>query len=80
MFAEYLQAAMSHAVYGQFEDGSYFGSIPGFRGVIANELTLEATQRELTEVLEDWILYRISEHLDLPEVDGHTLAYAKASV
>ncbi len=80
MFAEYLQAAMRRAVYEQFEDGTYFGSIPGFRGVIANEATLEATRTELVEVLEDWVLYRIAEKLDLPEVDGHKLVYPKASI
>ena len=80
MFAAYLQAAMSHAVYERFEDGTYFGSIPGFRGVLANEETLEATQQELQEVLEEWILFRISERLDLLEVDGKTLSYPKASV
>ncbi|MGH2505386.1 MAG: type II toxin-antitoxin system HicB family antitoxin, partial [Ktedonobacterales bacterium] len=50
MFAEYLQAAMRHAVYEQVEDGTYYGSIPGFRGVIANEATLEAMRTELLEV------------------------------
>lgn len=80
MFAEYLRAAMSHAIYEQFEDGTYFGSIPDFRGVIANEATIDATRKELQEVLEDWILFRISEKLDLPEVDGKTLGYPKASV
>ena len=74
MFAEYLQAAMSHADYKQYSDGTYFGSIPDFQGVWANEETLEATQKELESVLEDWILYRIEEHLKLPIVDGHSLA------
>lgn len=79
MFAEYLAAAMRLAVYEQFEDGSCFGRIPGFQGVIANEPTREATQQELVAVLEDWILYRIAAHLDLPEVDGHKLLYPKVS-
>jgi predicted RNase H-like HicB family nuclease len=74
MFAEYLQAAMRHATYKQYPDGSFFGSIPGFQGVWASEETLEATQKELESVLEDWILFRIEEHLGLPIVDGHSLA------
>lgn len=73
MFAEYLQAAMDHAVYEQFEDGTYFGSIPGFQGVYANEATLEATRKELLSVLEDWVLMGIADHEELPEVDGHSL-------
>ena len=74
MFAEYLQAAMSHAVYEQLDDDkTYYGSIPGFQGVWANGNTLEATRRELEEVLEDWILFRIANHQTLPVVDGRTL-------
>ncbi len=79
MFAEYLQAAMRHAEYEQIEDGTYFGSIPGFQGVWSDAATIEDAQKELTEVLEEWILFRISRQLDLPEVDGCTLAYPKAS-
>ena len=79
MFAEYLQAAMRHAKYEQIEDGTYFGSIPGFQGVWSDAATAEGAQKELAEVLEEWILFRISRQLDLPEVDGYTLAYPKAS-
>lgn len=75
MFAAYLDAAMRHAVYKQFEDGTYYGSIPGFRGVLANEPTREETRQELASVLEDWIVFRISQRLSVPEVDGHTLVY-----
>jgi predicted RNase H-like HicB family nuclease len=79
MFAEYLQAAMNHAAYEQFEDGTYFGSIAGFQGVIANEATLEATRKELQDVLEGWVLLGISLHHDLPVVDGHKLILPKVS-
>lgn len=73
MFAEYLQAAMNHAVYEKAEDGTYVGSIPGFQGVLANQETLEATRSELLDVLEGWVLLGISLHHELPVVDGHRL-------
>ena len=76
---KYIQAAMRHATYEQFEDGSYCGSIPGFRGVLANEPTLEATRQELQSVLEAWLLIGIAEHEELPEVDGVRLTYPKAN-
>ncbi|HEY8325859.1 MAG: type II toxin-antitoxin system HicB family antitoxin [Ktedonobacterales bacterium] len=80
MFAEYLQAAMRHAVYEQLEDDkSYYGSIPGFQGVWGNAPTLEACREELLEVLEDWVLFRIANQQSLPTVDGHSLTI-KASV
>jgi len=45
------------------EDGSYYGEIPGFDGVYANSATLEACREELREVLEEWILFRVSRNL-----------------
>ena len=48
------------------DDGSFYGHIPGLNGVWANAKSLEACRSELEEVLEDWILIRISEHLPIP--------------
>lgn len=71
MITRYLQAAMRRAKYEILsDDGSYYGEIPGFAGVYANADTLEECRRELEEVLEDWILVGISEHHELPIVDG----------
>ena len=79
MFAEYLQAAMTHAVYEQIEDGTYFGVVPQFPGAWANGTTLEACAKELESVIEGWILLAIADHEELPDIDGHKLV-AKASV
>ena len=70
MFAQYLDKAMQHAQIEQIEDGSYFGSIPGFQGVWSNTATKEACREELREVLEGWILLQIADHTPLPTVDG----------
>ena len=56
MLAEYLDKAIQHAQIEQIEDGTYYGSIPDFRGVWSNALTEEACLQELREVLEGWIL------------------------
>lgn len=79
MFAEYLRAAMDHAVYEQIEDGTYFGSIPEFQGAWANGATCEACAKELESVVEGWILLAIADHEELPELNGHRLV-VKASV
>ena len=55
------------------DDGSYYGEIPGFEGVYANATTLEACRDELRDVLEEWILFRVSRNLSLPVVDGREL-------
>lgn len=71
MLTRYIQAAMRKARYEILpDDGSYYGEIPGFDGVYANTNTLEACRDELEEVLEEWILLRVSQHLPLPTVDG----------
>ena len=74
MVSEYVQAALRRARYEILaDDGSYYGEIPGIEGVYANTPTLEACREELREVLEEWILVRVSRGLALPVVDGHEL-------
>lgn len=72
MLTEYIQAAMRHAHYKQYDDGTSFGSIdlPGFEGVWANEATQEETERDLRSVLEDWLLLGLQLRHRLPIVDG----------
>ena len=73
--SEYVTAALHKARYEILpEDRSFYGEIPGFDGVYANAATLEACREELREVLEEWILFRVSRGLSLPDVDGRELA------
>ena len=74
MLSEYLAAALRKAHYEILpEDSTYYGEIPGFDGVYANSATLEACREELREVLEEWILLRVSRNLPVPVVDGRQL-------
>ncbi len=70
MLTRYLRAALHRATYKVLEDGSFFGEIPGFDGVWANGAALEGCREELEEVLEEWILFRVSRQLPLPTVDN----------
>jgi predicted RNase H-like HicB family nuclease len=71
VLTDYIQAAMRRAKYEILpEDHTYYGEIPGFQGVWSNADTLEGCRAELQEVLEDWLMFRISRHLSLPVVDG----------
>ena len=71
MLTSYIRAAMSKARYEILsDDGTFYGEIPGFAGVYANADTLEACREQLEEVLEEWMLFRISKNLPLPTVDG----------
>lgn len=69
MFAAYLEAAMTRAEYAKLDDApEFFGRIPDFQGVWATGATVSACRSELAEVLEEWVLFRIASHLDLPSI------------
>ncbi len=70
MLTNYLRAALHHARYEILDDGTYYGEIPECNGVYADAETLEACREQLNEVLEEWLLLRISRHLPLPVIDG----------
>jgi len=71
MLTRYVRAAMENAHYEILpDDGTFYGEIPGLEGVYANAPTLEACRRELEEVLEEWILFRVSRNLAVPAVGG----------
>ena len=79
MLTEYIRAAMRQAHYEILaDDGSYYGEIPGFQGVYASAPTLEACRDELEEVLEEWILLRVSRNLPLPSAGEVTLTVGEA--
>ena len=75
MLLAYINEAMKKAKYEILsDDNSYYGEIPGFNGVYSNAETLENCREELEEVLEEWILFRVSKHLPLPKVNNISLA------
>lgn len=74
MLTEYIEAAMKKAKYKILEDGTYFGEIPGFQGVWADEDSLEECRRVLQEVLEEWLLLKLRDDEEVPEVEGLSLS------
>jgi predicted RNase H-like HicB family nuclease len=71
MITKYIRAALHHAKYEILaDDGSFYGEIPVCNGVYANAATLEDCREQLEEVLEEWILFRVSRTLPLPAIDG----------
>jgi predicted RNase H-like HicB family nuclease len=74
MLSEYVEAAMKKAKYKLLGGGEgYFGRIPGFRGVWSNADTLKAAKEELRTALEDWMLFRLREGMNLPTIAGINL-------
>lgn len=65
---------MKLARYEVLEDGSFYAEIEDLKGVWANADTLEETREELAEVLEEWIVLRLSRNLPIPSIGGVTLS------
>ena len=59
MLSQFIVKKLSGARYKLLKDGSYFGEIPGMRGVWANAKNLEVCRRDLQEVLEEWIILKV---------------------
>ena len=70
MLTRYIREAMKLAKYKILEDGTYYGDIPGFRGVLANAENLEECRDELQETLEEWLLLGVRLGHDLPIANG----------
>ena len=70
MLVEYINKAMSKAVYEKLEDGSYAGQILECPGTIAFSKTLFECEKELRSVLEGWIIFKIRHGDKLPIING----------
>ena len=56
ILSDYVGQTMALAVYDKLEDGSFAGSIPACKGVVAFAASLRECEDELRSTLEDWIL------------------------
>ena len=80
MLNDYIRAAMRKTKYVIIpDDGTFYGSIPGFQGVWANAVNLEDCRNELSEVLEEWILLHLRDNDPLPEIEGKNLSVDRVS-
>ncbi len=70
VLSDYVEEAMSQAVYDKLDDGTYAGRIPACIGVVAFGSTLRECEHELRSTLEDWILVGLKLKHPLPIVAG----------
>jgi predicted RNase H-like HicB family nuclease len=70
ILSEYVQQAMSLAVYDKLEDGTFGGRIPPCKGVVAFAPSLRECEDELRSTLEDWILVGLKLRHHLPVIGG----------
>ncbi len=74
ILTEYVDQALSQALYDKLEDGTFAGRIPPCKGVIAFGATLRECQDELRSTLEDWILLGLKLGHSLPVFSGIDLS------
>ena len=84
MLTDYIAKAVEKADYEKMENGRFFATIPGFKGLWAQGKTVEAARRELISTLEDWVLLSFRRGYPVPVLRGVTNlnrvgVYAKAS-
>ena len=78
MITGYLEAALKRAHYTQIEGSGYCAEVRGLAGVIATGATLEECRATLKEVIEEWILVRVSRNLDIPALGKVKIRVRKA--
>ena len=73
ILSDYVEVAISQAIYDKLEDGTFFGKIPVCPGVVAFGASLRECQNELRSTLEDWILLGLKLGHSLPVIDNINL-------
>ncbi|MCK4473716.1 type II toxin-antitoxin system HicB family antitoxin [Candidatus Parcubacteria bacterium] len=67
MFQEFLFFYLNKAKYELIEEGkTYYGEIPGLKGVWATGKSLEECRKKLLETLEGWVILRLKKNLPIP--------------
>ncbi len=74
MLIEYIQAALEKARYEIIEDEeTSYGEVLELEGVWATGNTLEECRRNLEEVIDEWIVFRLRRGLMLPPIGNHVI-------
>ena len=74
MLIQYIQAALEKAGYDIIDDEeTYYGEVPELEGVWATGTTLEECRRNLEEVIDEWVIFRLRNGLPLPRIGEHII-------
>ena len=69
VLTDYIEQAMSQAVYEELDDGSY-GGVISCLNVVAFGGSLNECQVELRATLEDWIVVGLRKGFSIPVISG----------
>jgi predicted RNase H-like HicB family nuclease len=74
MIREYIDTALSKAKYEIIEDEEpYYGEVRELPGVWATGKTLEECRQNLADTIDDWLLFRLNQRMDIPPLGSLTL-------
>jgi len=79
MISKYIDEALHRAAYSVVDGHLFCASVAGLPGVIATGPTLEACRDQLAEVVEEWILVRVSRGLSIPRLGTVRVQVKRAS-
>ena len=79
MISTYIDEALHRAAYSVVDDGTFCATVGGLPGVIATGRTLEACRDQLAEVVEEWVLVRVSRRLSVPPLGTVRVQVKRAS-
>lgn len=77
MISRYVDRALRTAHYSPIDEG-FCATVPALRGVIATGSTVEGCRDQLAEVIEEWVLLRVSRGLSIPAIGGARIQVRKA--
>jgi predicted RNase H-like HicB family nuclease len=81
MFCEYIQAALSRAIYEVIDDEEpYYGEVPELVGVWAAGKSEVECRENLRLAIEDWIAFSLRFDLPIPAIEGHKIEVPEAPV
>jgi len=79
VITNYINEALHRARYSVVDGGVFCATVPGLPGVIATADSLENCRDQLAEVVEEWVLVRVSRGLSVPRLGTARVQVRRAS-
>jgi predicted RNase H-like HicB family nuclease len=79
MISKYIDEALHRAAYSIVDGNVYCATVAGLPGVTATGPSLEACRDQLSEVVEEWVLVRVSRGLSVPRLGTVRVQVKRAS-
>ncbi len=74
MLIQYIHAALERAKYEIIDDEEpYYGEVTELEGVWATGKTLEECRRNLEEVIDEWLIFRLRNGLPIPRIGNYMI-------